>query len=93
MDAEKLVFMANKIAAYFRAYPENDAIIGIRDHIKLFWTPGMRRTLEVHLLSGEPSVEHLVVAAMTEPRPPGESPILKEAQGPGRLGELVSDAG
>ena len=93
MDAEKLVFMAGQIAAYFKAYPEDEAIIGIRDHIKSFWTPGMRKTLEARVRRDNAGVEPLVLAAMTEPRPPGESPIRKETQGPGKLGEMVSDAG
>jgi formate dehydrogenase subunit delta len=93
MDAEKLVSMANQIAAFFKAYPEEDAVIGVRDHIASFWTPGMRRTLE-YRVQGDPSgLEHLVVVAMTRPRPVGESPIKKEVQGPGELGEMASDAG
>jgi formate dehydrogenase subunit delta len=93
MDPEKLVFMANQIAGFFKAYPEEDAVIGVRDHIKSFWTPGMRRTLQTRLQGDASGLEHLVVVAMTQKRPEGESPIKKEVQGPGALGEMASDAG
>ena len=93
MDGEKLVFMANQIAAFFKAYPEEDAIVGVRDHIVSFWTPGMRRTLQARMLGSTEGLEHLVVAAMTGPRPDCESPIKKEMQGPGELGQMASDAG
>jgi formate dehydrogenase subunit delta len=95
------VLMANQIAGYFKAYPEDDAVAGISDHIKSFWTPGMRRTLTAHLDRHPDGAEQLVVRAMlgqvaAEPvgeHAEGESPIRKEVKGPGELGEALSDAG
>ena len=81
MEAEKLIAMANQIAAYFKVYPEADAVTGVRDHIVAFWTPGMRRTLVAHLDESTTGVEHLVVTAMMT-RKEGESPIKKEVEGP-----------
>ena len=45
MQAEALVRMANDIAHFFAAYPEADAIEGVRDHIEHFWDPAMRKEL------------------------------------------------
>jgi formate dehydrogenase subunit delta len=42
MSSKKLVSMANQIAGFFRSYPEEQAIVGIHDHIAAFWTPRMR---------------------------------------------------
>lgn len=40
---EKLVYMANQIAAFFAAQGEARAVPAIADHIEKFWTPQMRR--------------------------------------------------
>ncbi|MEJ0025062.1 MAG: formate dehydrogenase subunit delta [Rhizomicrobium sp.] len=39
---EKLVYMANQIAAFFAAQGEARAVSGIGDHIRKFWDPRMR---------------------------------------------------
>jgi formate dehydrogenase subunit delta len=44
--SENLVRMANDIGNYFRAQPNReDAIAGIANHIKSFWTKRMRTKL------------------------------------------------
>ncbi len=40
-----IVRMANQIAEFFSAYPETDAVEGIRDHIVKSWPPTMRLEL------------------------------------------------
>ncbi len=40
---EKLVMMANQIAAFFAAQGEERAVPAVADHIKKFWDPQMRR--------------------------------------------------
>jgi formate dehydrogenase subunit delta len=47
-ESAKLVRMANQIADYFRAYPEDAAREGVRAHLKSFWTPRMLRDLQAH---------------------------------------------
>jgi len=39
---EKLVYMANQIADFFRAQGEAKAVPAIADHINKFWDPVMR---------------------------------------------------
>jgi formate dehydrogenase subunit delta len=86
--------MANQIAKFFRSYPEADAIVGVEEHIRAFWTPGMRAALSARIAEAPEGIEHLVVLAMTRPTPPaGESPILKQTEGPAELGQAASDAG
>lgn len=41
-NAAKLVRMANQIGAFFKSYPEETAVEGVREHIAKFWTSGMR---------------------------------------------------
>ncbi len=86
--------MANQIAAFFRAYPEEDAVVGVSEHIRAFWTPGMRAALNERIAQQPEGIERLVVLAMTQAPPAaGESPILKETEGPSELGQALSDAG
>lgn len=40
-----MVHQANQIAAYFQAYPEEQARAGVLDHIRKFWPPPMRAQL------------------------------------------------
>jgi formate dehydrogenase subunit delta len=46
VDVQKLVKMANEIAAFFEAEPDrNVAIEGVAGHLKRFWDPRMRREI------------------------------------------------
>ena len=53
MDVNKLVRMANQIAANldYGKDPEK-AIVSTLDHIKRFWTPDMRREIVEHYRQG-----------------------------------------
>ena len=59
----KLVTMANQIAAFFRAYPEEQAVPAVREHIEAFWTPRMRADFAAQLREGAPGVDPLVQRA------------------------------
>ncbi|MCS4504634.1 hypothetical protein KBTX_00398 [wastewater metagenome] len=52
MHTDKLVRMANEIAAYFEAYPEDRARREILGHIRAFWEPRMRSALGEHARAG-----------------------------------------
>ena len=92
MSVEKLTRMANQIAGFFRSYPEDKALAGIRDHLVAFWTPGMREAILTHVRQGGSGLDPLVVQALQGDQP-GESPIEKETAGPEKVGQLGSDAG
>jgi formate dehydrogenase subunit delta len=38
---EKLVYMANQIGSFFKSYPHDQAVKGIKEHIEKFWDPRM----------------------------------------------------
>ncbi|MDR6957674.1 formate dehydrogenase subunit delta [Pseudomonas brassicacearum] len=69
MSAESLIKMANQIAQYFTSEPDHAlAVNGVRQHIKNFWTPGMRRDLlEWEKKHPEAVLHPLVLAALVEP--------------------------
>jgi formate dehydrogenase subunit delta len=53
MDIERLVAMANDIAAFFDAEPDNAvAVEGVRFHISRFWEARMRREIIAHVKKG-----------------------------------------
>ena len=53
MNIERLVAMANDIAAFFDAEPDKAvATEGVRFHISRFWDPRMRREIKAHLEGG-----------------------------------------
>lgn len=60
MNRARLIHDANEIAKYFAAYPREEALAGIADHIGKFWDPRMRKELKTMLASGEPALHALV---------------------------------
>jgi formate dehydrogenase subunit delta len=53
MNIERLVAMANDIAAFFDSEPDKAvAAEGVRFHIARFWDPRMRREIVAHVQAG-----------------------------------------
>ena len=61
MTPSEVARMANAIADYFRAYPEDEAEAGIADHIRQFWEPRMREALSAQLASGGEGLDPLAL--------------------------------
>jgi len=51
VTAERLVHMANQIARFFAAYPHDQAVESIADHLKKFWEPRMRKQIAAYIES------------------------------------------
>ena len=64
MTTERLVHMANQIAAFFRSYPHATAVEGIAGHIRQFWERRMRDQLYAHVEAGGEGLDPLVVEAV-----------------------------
>jgi len=64
MNTQDLVRMANQIADYYQAYPQEEAVAGIAAHIRSFWDPRMRAGLEGYIAGGGEGLKPLVLAAM-----------------------------
>jgi formate dehydrogenase subunit delta len=65
MNIERLVEMANDIAAFFKTEPVRaDAIAGVKNHLKNFWEPRMRREIVAHLDAGGTGLDELARAAV-----------------------------
>ena len=64
MKTEKLVLMANQIAAFFAAQGEGRAVPQIASHIEKFWDPRMRREMAAHVAAGGAGLNPLTRAAL-----------------------------
>lgn len=63
METGRLVHMANQIAAFFKAYPEAEAIAATENHLRQFWDPRMRTELSRHLAAGGAGLDAIALAA------------------------------
>jgi formate dehydrogenase subunit delta len=58
-DSHHLTQMANDIGNFFRAQPHEDAVAGIANHIRSFWTPKMRAQLTSQMNQGDAELDEL----------------------------------
>ena len=79
---EKLVRMANQIADFFVPYPEEEAVAGIQQHIRSFWTPHMRAELLAFADAGGQGPKPRVISALTRLRA-GPKPDQQSDRRPG----------
>lgn len=70
MKNDDIVRMANQIAAFFSAYPQDEAVPAIADHIRKFWEPRMRADLEAILAAPPDTLDPLVIEAGRSLRSP-----------------------
>jgi formate dehydrogenase subunit delta len=65
MNSERLVAMANDIAAFFDAEPDKAiAAEGVRFHMTRFWDPRMRREILEHVGAGGAGLCTTAIAAV-----------------------------
>ncbi len=63
---EKLVRMANQIAQYFTSQPHDQAVAGVVEHLRSFWTPKMRRQIIDHAAGDGAGLEPLTLEAVQQ---------------------------
>ena len=70
----KLVYMANQIGDFFKSYPHDQAVKGIKEHIEKFWDPRMLK--QVYAIMQQPdhglrpnSLEALQILAKEKKHP------------------------
>ena len=87
--SEKLVRMANQIAAFFHSKPREEGIAGVAEHINKFWEPRMRRQLFEMLDSGDERFNELVVAASAKVKRPAALEAVGSDGAPGDRGNAA----
>ena len=67
MDIDKLVRMANQIAANYEYLPDPDAAgAKVADHIRRFWDPGMRSEIIEYLHADGSDLSDIARRAITK---------------------------
>lgn len=64
-----MVHKANSIAQFFSAYPPDEAVNGVAEHLEHFWEPRMRRQLLSFVEEGGSGLHELVTAAVRKLHP------------------------
>lgn len=65
MSPDKMIHMANQIAAFFHTVPKGEGAKGVAEHINSFWEPRMRAQLFAMTDKGETEkFDPLFVAAL-----------------------------
>jgi formate dehydrogenase subunit delta len=59
-----MVHNANQIALFFAAYPHDEAVSGVTDHLKKFWEPRMKRQIIAYVEGGGGGLHDLVQEAV-----------------------------
>lgn len=71
MKAERLVAMANDIAAFFAAEPDRAvAVGGMVSHVTRFWEPRMRREIVAYYRAGGSGLSEIAAAAVAQLKEP-----------------------
>ena len=65
MDADKLVTMANQIAAFHRRKPGGEAATEVAAHVERFWERRMRDAAYAHLNAGGAGLDTNAAAGLT----------------------------
>jgi formate dehydrogenase subunit delta len=63
-SSDKIIRMANQIAAFFASYPQEEAVAGVRKHIKDFWEPRMKAQIRAEVAAKNAGLNPLVVQAV-----------------------------
>jgi formate dehydrogenase subunit delta len=84
-NIEKLVRMANQIGDFYGPYPEAEAIAGIHEHLRSFWTRSMREAILAHAAAGGEGLQPRVRLALErfrgEPKAKAVAPAVAQAAG------------
>ena len=73
MDERVMVHKANQITLFFAAYPRDEAIAGVEDHLRRFWEPRMRRQIIDYVTHGGEGLHELAVEAVKRLEPEAQT--------------------
>jgi formate dehydrogenase subunit delta len=64
MKSDSMVHRANQIALFFAAYPHEEAVAGVLDHLKRFWERRMKDQIIAYVAQGGKGLHELVLEAV-----------------------------
>jgi len=59
-----MIHRANQIALFFAAYPHDEAVAGVTDHLKKFWERRMREQIVDYVAKGGGGLHELALEAV-----------------------------
>ena len=68
-----MVHKANQITLFFAAYPHDEAVAGVEDHLKRFWPVRMRQQIIEYVADGGEGLHPLAVEAVRRLGQPANS--------------------
>ena len=74
---ETMVHNANQIALYFAAYPREEAIAAITDHLEKFWERRMRLQIIEYVAHGGGGLHELALVAVKHLKTPAPQPAAR----------------
>lgn len=63
MSPDKMIYMANQIATFFKSQPDADKAEKVAGHLNDFWDPRMRQQLLDHVARGGEGLDPVVIEA------------------------------
>ena len=65
MASDRMIYMANQIAAFFRTQPGGDQAERVAAHLRDFWSPEMRAEPRAHAAGQGEGLDGLVLEAVS----------------------------
>jgi formate dehydrogenase subunit delta len=69
MNQDHMIHMANQIALNLAAYPKEEAVAAVADHLQKFWPPRMRAQIIEYAASGGAGLHELALEAVKRLKP------------------------
>lgn len=69
MEEHVMLHKANQITLFFAAYPHDEAVAGVLDHLKRFWEPRMRAQIIDYVNRGGEGLHPIAVEAVKQLEP------------------------
>jgi formate dehydrogenase subunit delta len=69
VEEHVMVHKANVITAFFAPYPHDEAVEGVRNHLKSFWVPRMRQQIIDYVANGGEGLHPIAVEAVKRLEP------------------------
>ncbi|MCB1427517.1 MAG: formate dehydrogenase subunit delta [Nitratireductor sp.] len=63
MSPDKMIYMANQIATFFKTQPGTDQAERVASHLRDFWEPRMRQQLQDYVKGGGQGLDEVAVKA------------------------------
>ena len=61
-----MLHKANQITLFFAGYPQDEAVAGVVNHLRMYWVPRMRQQLIAYVENGGEALHPIAVEAVRQ---------------------------